>query len=60
LGVLKEIFPTPGGGMTTDKASIMLDVYGRDFVLLIGGGLHRHSPDIEANARYFVQMLENL
>lgn len=60
LGGLKEIFPTPGGGMTTDKASIMLDVYGRDFILLIGGGLHRHSPDIEANARYFVQMLEKL
>lgn len=60
LGNIKRIFPAPGGGMTTDKAATMLDVYGRDFVLLIGGGLHRHSPDIEANARYFVQLLENM
>jgi ribulose-bisphosphate carboxylase large chain len=60
MGGLKTIFPAPGGGMTTDRAEDMRDVYGREFVLLIGGGLHRHSPDLTRNARYFVDMVGSL
>jgi ribulose-bisphosphate carboxylase large chain len=60
LGGVPGIFPGPGGGMTTDRAADMRDVYGRDFVLLIGGGLHRHSSDLTRNARYFVEMIEAL
>ena len=31
--------PVPAGGMTTDRVPEMLDFYGRDVMLLIGGGL---------------------
>jgi ribulose-bisphosphate carboxylase large chain len=46
--------------MTTDRARDMLEVYGRDFVLLIGGGLHRRGPDLTDNVRYFVNLLESM
>ncbi len=57
---MRAIFPAPGGGMTTDRADDMREVYGREFVLLIGGGLHRHSPDITRNSEYFVAMVSAL
>ncbi len=60
MGGMKPIFPAPGGGMTTDRAQDMLEVYGREFVLLIGGGLHRHGPDLTRNAEYFVDMVSRL
>lgn len=58
LGGLKPIFPAPGGGMTTDRRDDMLEVYGREFVLLIGGGLHRRGPDLADNARHFVSLIQ--
>jgi ribulose-bisphosphate carboxylase large chain len=39
LGALKPCAPVPAGGMTLDRVGEMLDFYGRDVVLLIGGGL---------------------
>ncbi len=60
MGTSAPIFPTPGGGMTTDRAREMLDLYGKDFIILIGGGLHRHGPDLEENSRFFRAMLESL
>lgn len=60
LGRIASCFPAPGGGMTTDRARDMLEVYGRDFVLLIGGGLHRRGPDLTDNVRYFVNLLESM
>jgi ribulose-bisphosphate carboxylase large chain len=60
LGGVPEIFPGPGGGMTTDRAADMREVYGREFVLLIGAGLHRRGPDLAGNARHFVEMVNAL
>ncbi len=60
MGAIKPIFPAPGGGMTTDRAREMLEVYGKDFILLIGGGLHRRSADLAENARHFLALLESL
>jgi ribulose-bisphosphate carboxylase large chain len=60
LGGLRPSFPSPGGGMTTERAGEMRDSYGREFVLLIGGGLHRRGPDLAASARHFVGVLEAL
>ncbi|HWQ09961.1 MAG TPA: RuBisCO large subunit C-terminal-like domain-containing protein [Holophaga sp.] len=60
LGRLAPSFPAPGGGMTTDRAQDLLQVYGRDFALLIGGGLHRRGPDLADNVRHFVGLLEAL
>jgi ribulose-bisphosphate carboxylase large chain len=36
---LKACVPVPAGGMTTDRAPEMLDFYGSDTILLIGGNL---------------------
>ena len=38
-GGLKASVPVPAGGMTLDRVSEMLDFYGQDAMLLIGGGL---------------------
>jgi ribulose-bisphosphate carboxylase large chain len=58
LGALRESFPAPGGGMTSDRVADMRAVYGREFAFLVGGGLHRRSADLVSNARHFVDLLE--
>jgi len=55
---LKSAFPSPAGGMTIEKVGAMLDAYGEDTALLIGGALLRYSPDPEVSARAFVTALE--
>ncbi|MEN8040473.1 MAG: RuBisCO large subunit C-terminal-like domain-containing protein [Actinomycetota bacterium] len=45
------IFPTPGGGMTVNRVAEMVEFYGSDVTLLIGGDLHRgHSLRTSAEA----------
>lgn len=58
MGALKSIFPTPGGGMSVERAPELLDVYGREVILLIGGGLFRNSPDLAQNCREFRELAE--
>lgn len=41
-GVGRPIFPSPGGGMSVDRASDMRAMYGDDVVYLLGGSLLRH------------------
>ena len=48
----ESILPSPGGGMTLDKVKKMLETYGQDVLLLVGGSLYSHSSDLTANARY--------
>jgi ribulose-bisphosphate carboxylase large chain len=48
----QPIWPTPGGGMRLDRVGEMLDFYGSDVVLLIGGDLHRDGA-LRANAEAF-------
>ena len=38
-GALCDCVPVPAGGMTPDRVPEMLDFYGKDVMLLIGGGL---------------------
>jgi ribulose-bisphosphate carboxylase large chain len=38
---LAPTLPTPGGGMSIDRAPEMLDVYGADTLFLVGGDLRR-------------------
>ena len=44
-GPLKNAAPTPAGGMTTARVGEMLDFYGPDTMLLIGGALLAAPPD---------------
>lgn len=55
LGDLAPSWPSPGGGMTLDRLPEMVDFYGDDVALLIGGALHR--GDLGANSRAMVQAL---
>ena len=57
---MKPIFPTPGGGMTMERVADMQAVYGRDVIYLMGGGLHRNSPDVAANSASFREIVENM
>jgi ribulose-bisphosphate carboxylase large chain len=58
LGKLKGAFPAPAGGMTIEKVGQMVEAYGHDAALLIGGALLKYSPDPEVSARAFVTALE--
>ncbi len=46
---VSAIFPSPGGGMTVDRAAELVDFYGQDTMLLIGGSLHR--GDLSENVK---------
>ncbi|MEI7473522.1 MAG: RuBisCO large subunit C-terminal-like domain-containing protein [bacterium] len=58
MGDIKEIFPCPGGGMSLDKIPEMVEVYGKEVIFLMGGGLFRHSDDLVENCRYFKKMVQ--
>ena len=54
MGTYPTIFPSPGGGMTLERVAAMNEVYGEDIMLLIGGSLMGHSPDLVANSKHFM------
>lgn len=53
------IFPTPGGGITMENISEMVQLYGDDVIYLVGGGLFRHSNDLAENCRHFRRLIES-
>jgi len=57
LGRLSPIVPTPGGGMVLARVPELLQLYGDDVMLLIGGDLYRNGPDVTANASRFRDLL---
>jgi len=57
LGGLRPCFPTPSGGMTMDRVGEMIEFYGRDVILLIGGDLHR-GDDLTATVAAFRESVE--
>lgn len=57
LGAIRPIFPAPGGGMSLECVPDMLQLYGRDVIFLIGGGLFRAGSDLVKNCRYFLGMI---
>ena len=46
--------PVPAGGMTLDRVTEMLEFYGRDVIVLIGGGLLSAGPRITQETAAFV------
>lgn len=56
----REIFPTPGGGMTIEKIPEMRSVYGNEVIYLIGGGLHSYGPDLVKNCQHFRTLVEGM
>lgn len=57
---IRPCFPVPSGGMSLDRVPEMIEVYGRDIISLVGGGLHKHGPDIVENCRHFRRLVEQL
>jgi ribulose-bisphosphate carboxylase large chain len=51
---LKACVPVPAGGMTTDRLREMLDFYGADVMLLIGGALLEAGDRLTDMTRAFV------
>ncbi|MEN8114851.1 MAG: ribulose 1,5-bisphosphate carboxylase large subunit, partial [Actinomycetota bacterium] len=49
---IRPILPAPGGGMTMDRVGEIVEFYGNDVALLIGGDLHRGSS-LRASAEAF-------
>ncbi|RBP17272.1 ribulose 1,5-bisphosphate carboxylase large subunit [Roseiarcus fermentans] len=45
-GVGRRIFPSPGGGMSVERAGDMKQMYGDDVVFLLGGSLLRYGDRI--------------
>ncbi len=57
MGRIKKIFPSPGGGISLDRIEELLEVYGKEVVFLVGGGLFRHGADLIESCRYFSRMV---
>lgn len=53
FGHLKPIFPAPAGGMKIERIAEMLETYGQDVILLIGGDLHRNPQGLCESSRLF-------
>ncbi len=58
MGHIKQIFPTPGGGMSLARVPEMLETYGKQVVLLVGGDLYRHGSDLLATCHHFRRLVE--
>ena len=52
---VRPVLPVPAGGMTVERVAEMIDTYGRDVMLLIGGGLLAALDDLPRASRDFVQ-----
>ncbi len=58
LGGVRPAFPVPAGGLSLSHVPELLGVFGRDVVFLIGSALYERSPDLAANAAYFLSLVE--
>jgi ribulose-bisphosphate carboxylase large chain len=58
-GGRRPALPVPAGGMTTDRVHEMLDFYGPDIMLLIGGGLLSARDNLVAETSAFVTAVKN-
>ena len=55
---LKTMMSCPSGGMQMNRIPELLEVFGRDICLLIGGGLFTCGPDLAQNCREFAKAAE--
>ena len=57
---LNAAMPVPAGGMTLDRLGEILDFYGTDTMILIGGGLLKARERLSEEARVFAQQVADL
>ncbi|MDR2049152.1 MAG: ribulose 1,5-bisphosphate carboxylase large subunit [Treponema sp.] len=58
LGGRRSIFPCPAGGMELGKIGDMIASYGKDTLILIGGGLFSGGGDLVSNCRRFLDQVK--
>ena len=51
--------PVPAGGLTLERVSGQVDVFGMDVAFLIGSALYERSTDLVANAAFFRSLVES-
>lgn len=59
-GVGAPIMPSPGGGMTADRAHEMVSMYGEDVVFLLGGSLLRSREKIGDTIKSMREAIDNI
>ncbi len=57
LGNLRSAMPAPAGGMSFKLIPDLIETYGLDTVLLVGGALHGHSEDLCASTQKFAEAI---
>ena len=57
-GKIKTAFPVSSGGLHPGLVPDVLDIYGKDLVLLVSGGIHGHPKGTRAGARATMQAIE--
>ena len=57
-GGRRSIFPCPAGGMELEKIGGMIASYGKDTLILIGGGLFSAGGDLVSNCRRFLDRVK--
>ena len=57
-GNVKPSFPVSSGGVHPGLIPDEMDIYGKDFVLLVSGGIHGHPKGTRAGAKATMQALE--
>ncbi len=60
LGNLNSLLACPAGGMQIDRIPDMLNHYGEDVALLIGGGLFANDRPLAENCKIVKESVENL
>jgi len=60
MGALKPILPAPAGGLAVSRVAELGQVYGRQMIILVGGGLFKHGPDLVENCRAFRKLAEQI
>lgn len=55
---IKSVFPVTSGGLHPGIVPDVMDIYGKDVVLLVSGGIHGHPMGTRAGAKATMQALE--
>lgn len=55
---MKAACPSPGGGVTAKRLPELMRLYGPDTMYLVGGDMFRRGNDLEANTKFFIDILQ--
>jgi ribulose-bisphosphate carboxylase large chain len=55
---IKPMMPCAGGGMKFERVPELLDLYGKNAIFLVGGGLHSAGDDLVENVQQFLRLVQ--